>query len=169
MWLRLVCSRVQLEFRVRHWAQLRVQTGGTPMKHPQRILPVLRVVTLAALALATACDKGESKDGGDEAVAAEKSAGPSAKAGKVTVERLETLDNDKILAEAADFDKCVAQAESQLGKASKVEGDDHTWSAVKGEECHSYVLMGANGTMKRSKGPYKVNDGDFEECKKTAG
>jgi len=101
--------------------------------------------------------------------ASEKSAGPTAKAGKVTYERLETLDNHKILAEAADFTKCVAAAEAQLGKASKVEGDDHTWYAMKGEECHSYVLMGAGGTMSRSKGPYKVGSSELEECKKTAG
>lgn len=139
------------------------------MKHPRIPLPFLCTATLLALSLATACDKGESKDGAADAAASDKSAGPSAKAGKVTFERLDALDNDKILAEAADFDKCVAEAEAQLGKASKVDGDDHTWNAVKGEECHSYVLMGANGTMKRSKGPYKVGASEFEECKKTAG
>ncbi len=31
------------------------------------------------------------------------------------------------------------------------------------------VLMGANGMMSRSKGPYKVSDSELEECKKTSG
>ena len=138
------------------------------MKHARIPFPALCTATLLALSLATACDKGESKEGASEAAASEKSAGPSAKAGKVTFDRLETLDNAKILAEAADYDKCVAEAEAQLGKASKVEGDDYTWYAMNGEECHSYVLMGANGTMSRSKGPYKVGTSELEECKKAA-
>lgn len=138
------------------------------MKHP-RIPRFLCAATLVALSLATACDKGESRDGAADAAGADKSAGPSAKAGKVTFERLEALDIDKILAEAADYDKCVAEAEAQLGKASKVDGDDLTWTAMKGEECHAFVLIGAGGTMKRSKGPYKVGSSELEECKKTAG
>ena len=70
-----------------------------------------------------------------------------------------------------DFPKCLAAAEEQLGKVNKVDGREHWWAAVNGEDCHAYVLYSndAGTEMARSKGPYKVSTSEKEKCKSLAG
>ena len=96
--------------------------------------------------------------------------GPAPKAGKVTVKRLETFDHAKVAEHAADFARCVREAEAQLGRASRVDGNEHWWAATAGDECHAYVLVGDGaGKMAESKGPYEVGPDEAAHCREIAG
>lgn len=99
------------------------------------------------------------------------SAQPSAtKEGDVTVARLQAFDNAKVNQHAANFGQCIAAAEAQLGRVSKVEGDEYWWAATDGAACHAYVLVGnGEGMMARSKGPYEVGDDELARCRELAG
>ncbi len=130
----------------------------------------LRAALLAGFALlaVTACDKG-SGDAKSEAAASD-APKSNAKAGKVTVERFEAFDNAKVNENAANFNQCVAAAEAQLGAVSKVEGNEYSWAAKSGDDCHMYILVGnGDGMMSRSTGPYKVGDDEKDKCMEIAG
>ena len=140
------------------------------MKKSSQTSPISMVLALAFLAMPIACDdKGSDGAKGKTADKAE-DAGPPPKEGPVTVERIKALDDIKVTNHANDFNKCVSAAEAQLGKVSKVDGDEYWWAATQGEECHAYILYGdGNNKMARAKGPYKVRTSELEKCKKIAG
>ena len=142
------------------------------MKNPTHTSPISMVLALLFVAIPIACDdKGSDGAAKDKTAAKEtKDAGPPAKEGPVTVERIKALDDIKVTNNAADFSKCVSEAEAQLGKVSKVDGDEYWWAATKGEDCHAYILFSdGKNAMAKAKGPYKVRSSELDKCKKIAG
>lgn len=128
---------------------------------------LLSFLVLGLLAV-SACDDGGKKDAASDNAAAD--AGPAAAAGAVTVERLDAFENDLVNQNAANFPAAVKAAEAQLGKVNEVDGNEYWWAAVKGEDCHAYLLVSnGDGMMARSQGPYKVADDEKEKCKSIAG
>lgn len=126
------------------------------------------LLILVSLGAPMGCDSAEKAAIPDGAAASEK--GSSAMEGDVTVTRLQTFDNAKVNQHAANFGQCVAAAEAQLGRVSKVDGDEYWWAATDGDACHAYVLVGnGDGTMARSKGPYEVGEDELARCRELAG
>ena len=128
----------------------------------------LHVFTAVLGLFALACDKGETKNNEEQEAAAPKS---TAAEGPVTMERLKGFDQGKVNQYAMDFPKCLAAAEEQLGKVNKVDGKEHWWAVVDGDDCHAYILYSndAKTEMARAKGPYKVFKSELETCKAIAG
>lgn len=126
------------------------------------------LLILVSLGAPLGCDSADKDPSPDGTAASEKSS--SAKEGDVTVARLQTFDNAKVNQHAANFGQCVAAAEAQLGRVSKVDGDEYWWAAVDGDACHAYVLVGnGDGMMARSKGPYEVGADELARCRELAG
>ena len=138
------------------------------MHSKSRIRSSAALIALCVLALSVACDKDEADSGSDPKAA--KESGPPAKDGPVTLKRFEEFDQDKVTMAAADFRNCLAIAEAQLGKVGKIDGNEHWWAAMNGEDCHAYILISDNkNQMSRSTGPYKVRKSEHEKCKRIAG
>lgn len=162
-----------LRIGARHFdsARVRSSTRTNAMKRPTQTSPISMVLALVFLAIPIACDDKGSDGAAKDKTTADKTedAGPPAKEGPVTVERIKALDDIKVTNNAADFRKCVSEAEAQLGKVSKVDGDAYWWTATQGEDCHAYILFSdGNNQMARAKGPYKVPSSELDKCRKIA-
>lgn len=127
-----------------------------------------RFLLLIVMLAVPCCDSADGAQGPKGAAALARAS--SVKAGDVTVARLRAFDNAKVNRHAANFGQCVAAAEAQLGRVSKVDGDEYWWAATEGDACHAYLLVGdGEGMMARSKGPYEVGADELARCRELAG